>query len=251
MNISPPIGEERKYNILYLPVTTSICYRHYFLCNLWPPGHPAWVPLPGPPLPHLPALHLSRLLRHLRPDGSVRAGECGRGCFDEASGGEQQGGTAGGDGGAEGEGGEEGEGGGGKQASEHRVPEWSAGAELGCTCSGRACCVDVVCGRVEVDLAEVLTLETTSCGRFRSTKRSCPTPRATCWAWEAWYLCPATATFSHSDVLLFLTLGTRHILATATQVLKSFMANSITERFFFFFTDCCKIAASINTLHAV
>lgn len=63
------------------------------------------MPPSRPPLPQLPAPDLTRLLRHLRPHGSVCARQRGRGRPDEAPGGEQQGGAAGGDGGEEGEGG--------------------------------------------------------------------------------------------------------------------------------------------------
>lgn len=87
----------------------------------------------GSPLPHLPALDLARLLRHLRPHGSVCACQRGRGRSDEAPGGQQQGGTAGGDGGEEGEGGEK-RAGGGQSTAQHRV--CGLGLRAGRTCPG-------------------------------------------------------------------------------------------------------------------
>lgn len=82
-----------------------------------PLGHTARLSPTGPPLSLLPATDLSHLLRHVRPDGPVRTGQRCRSCSDEAPGGEQQGGAAGGVGGEKGEGGE----GGGQPASQYRV----------------------------------------------------------------------------------------------------------------------------------
>lgn len=96
------------------------------------PGHVARVSPAGSPLPHLPSPDLSRLLCHLRPDCSVRAGQCGRGRSDEAPGGQQQGGAAGGDGGR---GREEGERG-GQPTPQHGFCGRRPGAKFGHTCAG-------------------------------------------------------------------------------------------------------------------
>lgn len=45
----------------------------------------------GQPLSHIPAAGLSDLFCHLCSHGPVCAGQCGGGCFDETSGGKQQG----------------------------------------------------------------------------------------------------------------------------------------------------------------
>lgn len=139
------------------------------------------MPLAGSALPHLPAPDLSRLLRHLRPDGSVRAGQRGCSCSDEAPGGEQQGGAAGGDGREEGERGEEGEGG-GQPTPQHRIFERRPGAERGHTCSGNVPRCVCISARVEGERAWGVTITMTavmiSCGRWRLRMRS--VPMATC-----------------------------------------------------------------------
>lgn len=89
---------------------------------------------PGPPLRQLPAPHLPGLLRHLRPDGSVCAGQRSGGRPDEAPGRQQQRGAAGRAGGAGGEGGE-GEGAGGP-STQHRFSRSRPGARRGRTCPG-------------------------------------------------------------------------------------------------------------------
>lgn len=94
-------------------------------------GHTAGVSPSGSPLPHLPSLHLSYLLCHLRAHCSVRTSQCGRGRPHEAPGGQQQGGPAGGDGG---ESRDETEGGG--QPTPHcGICGWRLGVKHGSTCA--------------------------------------------------------------------------------------------------------------------
>lgn len=130
------------YALIYLIINQNPFIYHQFsplLNNLSilfsHPGHIARVSPTGTPLPHLPAPDLSCLFRHLRPDGSVCAGQRGCSCSDEAPGGQQQGGTAGGDGGEDGEGRNKGEGG-GQPTSQYRVCGRRLGAKCGHTCPG-------------------------------------------------------------------------------------------------------------------
>lgn len=140
------------------------------------PGHVARVSPAGTPLPHLPSPDLSHLLCHLRPNCPVRAGQRGRGRSDEAPGGQQQGGTAGGDGG---EGREEGERG-GQPTPQHGDCGQRPGAERGHTRAGNRVRVHVsACVRGQgVEVTITVTAVIISCGRCRLRMRS--VPMATC-----------------------------------------------------------------------
>lgn len=127
----------------------------------------------GSPLPLLPALYLPRLLRHLRPNGSIRAGQRGRSRSDEAPGGEQQGGSAGGDGGEEGERGAEGEGG-GQPTPQHCIHGWRLGAKWGDTCPGAWVRVSTCEDEKRVEVTITMTAVMISFGRCRLRMRSVP-----------------------------------------------------------------------------
>lgn len=136
-------------------------------------GHAARVPPPGSPLPLLPAPDLPRLLRHLRPDGSVRAGQRGRGRADEAPGGEQQGGAAGGDGGEEGAGGAAGARG-GQPAPQRRVSGRRRGAERRRTWPGACARVSACADGKRAEVTMTMTAVMVSCGRCRLRMRRVP-----------------------------------------------------------------------------
>lgn len=109
------------------------------------PGHAARVSPSGSPLPHLPSLHLACLLCHLCAHCSVRTRQCGCGSPDEAPGGQQQGGPAGG---ARGESRDEREGRG--QPTPHcGICGRRLGDEHGSTCTGNGTSYVGTCEGVE------------------------------------------------------------------------------------------------------